>query len=164
MKTKVFIITVLFFTFCFPLNCFANPISLWDSPEYLAATIMEALVASSVVDFVVLWIGYLIIRRLNVYEGWTFFKYFILVVIGGFIIDVVAAVFPIMLINIYFEEPYIEPVIICLTAGVLLYFYNSCLSKKFFKLENYQARVIGVVMAILTNPVIAAKLLEMVLK
>ena len=128
----------------------------------MIATIVELLI-NAAVDFAALWIGYLIIRNLKVYKGRKFFKYYILVVIGGFIIDYVGMILPRLLtgsFNYAVESNIQYALILGLTIGVLLFFYNSFLSKQFFKLENYQAAVIGLLMAILTNPVVYNMLLD----
>jgi hypothetical protein len=153
MKTKLFI-SVLFCTFCFSNLCFANPIATFPSlGGTFALSTWKALTIDCAADFTALATAYLVIRKSRTIVSLVFLPYFGLVFIGGIIIDIVSII-PANLATSIIPELY--SLWIFLSAGLLLYFYNGFLSKKFIKIETNQARVVGVVMGILTNPLIGS--------
>jgi hypothetical protein len=154
MKTKLFI-AIMLFTFCSSSACFANPIVVSPFGSLFTAQSGEALLINLIVDFIALLLGYLIIRQAKGLLSLRFLPYLGLVFGGGIIIDVVSNI-PSALFFYLFPSAIMEldRLIFFLSAGLFLYLYNGFLSKKFQELEGNQARVIGVVMGILTNPMI----------
>jgi len=154
MKTKLFI-AIMLFTFCFSTTCFANPIVVSPFEGIFTVQTGRALLINLIADFVALLAGYLVIRKVKGLLAFRFLYYWGVVFVGGIIIDIFAPIVPVAIIG--FLLPTImklDTLVMFLFAGWILYLYNSFLSKKFQKLEGNQARVIGVVMGILTNPVI----------
>jgi len=156
MKTKLLIVTV-FLVFCFSGSCLANPVTPFPSlGGTFAINTWSALLIDGVVDFLALLIGYLIIRNTRAMASFVFLPYFGLVFLGGIIIDI-ASVIPVVICS--FLLPSVDGLNmleVFIFAGLLLYLYNGFLSKKFLKLEGNQTRVIGIVMGILTNPLIGS--------
>lgn len=145
----------MLFTFCFSTTCFANPIVVSPFGNLFTAKTGNALLINLIVDFIVLLAGYLIIGQAKGLLALRFVPYLGLVVIGGIVIDVVSDIPPALLSHlcpsVIIE---LDSLMFFLSAGLFLYLYNGFLSKKFQDLEGNQARVIGVVMGILTNPMI----------
>jgi hypothetical protein len=154
VKTKLYFATVLLVLY-FSSTCFADPIVIFSSPTFggsFVPGIGLALVIDCGADLVALLLGYLVIRRVRALVSLRFLPYFGLVVLGGVIIDVVS----LFTAGIFFDLlPYGMHVLGgFIFVGLFFYLYNGFLSKKFFNLEDNQARVIGVVMGILTNPLV----------
>jgi hypothetical protein len=162
MKTKVIIVTMLII-FCPFSACFANPITPFPSfGGTFTINMYYALVIDCLADFIALLLAYLVIRNVQAAVKVKFLPYWALVVLGGIIIDAVSPV-PTIVISFLFLPPQgLDLLIGFISAGAILYFYNGFLSKKFFKLEDNQARVIGTVMGILTNPVVGWLFLDAV--
>jgi hypothetical protein len=156
MKARLAFATFLFMvSFCGV--CLANPVVVFQFPSFggeFGPGVGHALIIDCAADFIVLLLGYLIIKNIRVLTSLKFLPYFGVVFIGGIIIDFVSP-FPVAIS--FFLPPYgdsLDKLGVFICAGLLLYFYNGFVSKKFFKLESNQARVIGIVMAILTNPLV----------
>lgn len=105
----------------------------------------SALTIDCLVDFIVLLIGYSIVRKISVIISWKFLLYFIFVVLGGLVIDAIG------LLTI---EWAIGFVLLGVVPLLLLFLYNWFLSRKYFGLTHGRAVVIGILMAAFTNPLI----------
>jgi len=156
MKTKL-LITIVFLVLCVSGECLANPVVIFQIPSFgggFAVNAGYAIIIDCVADFTALLIGYFIINKIRVVASWKFLQCFGMVLVGGIIIDFVSLI-PIAILNFLFlpaDDFGKLGFFIC--AGFLLYLYNYMLSKRFLKNEATQAQVIGIVMAILTNPVL----------
>jgi hypothetical protein len=105
-----------------------------------------------IADFTLLLIGYLVIKEIRSIARLAFLPYFGLVFVGGIVIDTIALI-PAFICSLLLP-PDLGTLAFFICTGVLLYFYNYFLSKKFFKLKHDQAVVIGILMGILTNPAV----------
>jgi uncharacterized membrane protein YadS len=105
-----------------------------------------------IADFTLLLIGYLVIKEIRSVARLAFLPYFGLVFVGGIVIDTIALI-PAFICSLLLP-PDMGMLAFFICTGLLLYFYNYFLSKKFFKLKHDQAVVIGVLMGILTNPAV----------
>jgi hypothetical protein len=150
MKNRL-LFTVLMLFLCADA-CNANPVGLGfpQGGKYSIATNV-GLMINAATDFIVLFLGFLITKNIKTVLTWKFLPYFLIVFWGGFIIDVVAIV-PVKLYFMFLPTSNVSILILFVVAGLLLYVFNSWLSDLFFDLENYQKVVIGLAMALLTNP------------
>jgi hypothetical protein len=155
MKIRIFIV-VSFLIFYFSDACLANPIIAFPSfGGTFTFNTGYALLIDCLSDFIVLFLAYLVIRKVRILICLKFLVYLVFVFIGGIIIDAVSSFFlAIIFMSLSSSSQGLDILIFFIFVGLLLYFYNSFLSKKFFNLENNQAKIIGTVMALLTNPVI----------
>lgn len=151
MRTKIFLISVVLL---FAGICQANPIVVGVpyGGKYALGTSL-GLTINFVVDFIALCFGFLIIKNIKAIATWRFLPYLLIVFLGGIVLDVLA-ILPIKLFFYFIPIENLGMFIIFLVAGILLYIFNSWLSEKFFDLEDAQKITIGIVMALLTNPVI----------
>ena len=156
MKIKL-LITIIFLVLCSSGDCLANPVIVFQLPSFgggFATNAGYAIIIDCVADFTALLLGYLIIKKIIIAVSWKFLLYFGLVFIGGIIIDFISLI-PTLVLS-FISSPGSDFGILgfFVCAGFLLYFYNYILAKRFMIIEATQARVIGIVMAILTNPVL----------
>lgn len=96
-------------------------------------------------DFIVLFIGFAVIKKIGIIASWRFVPYFVLVVLGGLLIDSIG----LLTINTS-----IGTILFGLLPLFLLFLYNWILSKVFFAIRAGRAIVIGILMAVLTNPLL----------
>jgi hypothetical protein len=152
VKTKIFLI--VFISMLAAGVCCANPIVVGVpyGGKYALATNL-GLMINLASDFVALFLGFLIIKNVKAIATWKFLPYCLIVFFGGIILDVIA-ILPIKLFFYLIPIENLGIFLIFLVAGILLYVFNSWLAEKFFDLENVEKAVIGIVMAVLTNPVI----------
>lgn len=134
--------------------CYANPIVVGVpyGGEYALGTNLGLLV-NFVADFIALCVGFLIIKKIKAIATWRFLPYLLIVFFGGIVLDVMA-ILPVKLFFIFIPIENSSIAILFLVAGLFLYLFNSWLSEKFFDLDVSEKIVIGLVMAILTNPII----------
>jgi hypothetical protein len=156
MKARLLIAT--FFLVLCPSNyCLANPVIVFQLPSFgggIALNAGYAFIIDCAADFIVLLLGYLVIKKIKVTASWKFLLYYGLVLIGGIVIDFVSLI-PIGILSFFLlSRSDYDKLGFFICAGFLIYFYNYMLSKRFFRIEANQAHVIGIVMAILTNPII----------
>jgi hypothetical protein len=152
MKINIFLIAVLFVLLAG--NCYANPIVI--GPPHIGMFYDNAgvgLVIDLAADCAALCIGYLIIKKIRALIRWRFLPYLIMVFLGGIIIDILTFI-PSGFFIVLFHADFICFFMLFLTAGFFLYLFNSWLAEKLFKVELKEKIVIGIVMALLTNPVI----------
>lgn len=155
MKTKLMFLACLF-VLCLHNVCFANPVFIFQLPSFGGSFNISpwwyAIPIDCIADFISLLIGYLVIKEIRSVTRLAFLPYFGLVFVGGIVIDAIALI-PAFICSLLLP-PDLGMLALFICAGLLLYFYNYFLSKKFFKLRRDQATVIGVLMGILTNPVV----------
>jgi hypothetical protein len=134
--------------------CRANPIMVGmpSGGKYSLAT-NTGLAINLAADFVALCLGFLAIKNIKAVATWRFVPYFVIVFFGGIVIDVISIV-PIKLFFMFTSAGNMGMLVLFLLAGLFLYIYNSWLSELFFDLELSEKIIIGIVMALLTNPVI----------
>jgi hypothetical protein len=134
--------------------CYANPIVVGVpyGGEYTLGTNLGLLI-NLAADFIALCAGFLIIKKVGTVATWRFLPYFLIVFFGGIVLDVMA-ILPIKFFFFFIPIENSGIVILFLVAGLFLYLFNSWLSEKFFDLEVGEKIVIGLVMALLTNPII----------
>ncbi|MCE5340969.1 MAG: hypothetical protein LLF92_07565 [Planctomycetaceae bacterium] len=152
MKLEKYFIVVLFLL-CVG-SCYANPIIM--PPPKMGMYSFETkagLIINFVADFAAISIGYWIAREIRRLFCRRFFPYIVMVFLGGIIIDIIA-VFPFKVFFYIFQEKVQSIMVLFLTAGLLLYLFNSWLAEKLFEVELKEKIIIGLVMALLTNPVI----------
>jgi hypothetical protein len=152
MKIKILLIAVIFALLAG--NCYANPIVI-GVPHMgkLSLGTSLGLMINFIADFIALCLGYLLIKKIGTLVCWKFLLYIGMVFLGGIIIDVLAII-PFQVLFFLMPIEKLSMLILFLLAGLLLYLFNSWLSEKLFNLEIKEKIVIGIVMALLTNPVI----------
>jgi hypothetical protein len=152
MKIKISLISVL--SLLFAGICYANPIVV--GPPDLGVFSFNTklgLMINLVADFTAICIGYLIIKRIRTLVCWRFLVYLGMVFLGGVIIDVLTFV-PCAVFFFFDPQAKVGMIMLFFLAGMFLYLFNSWLSEKIFDLELSEKVIIGLVMALLTNPVI----------
>jgi hypothetical protein len=113
-----------------------------------------ALIIDFVSDFVVLLFGYIVVKKIHVIATWKFVPYFVMVFIGGLVIDILS----VASIDFLSFHKFIhggDGWLLFLIAGLFLFLFNSLLSKRFLKLEICQAAIVGLAMALFTNPILS---------
>jgi hypothetical protein len=134
--------------------CYANPIVIGPpSAGKFALSTNLGLVIDFAADLVALFVGFLLIKNIKVVVTWKFLPYFLMVFLGGLIIDVMA-ILSIQVFSFMLPMENVTILVLFLVAGLFLYLFNSWLSEKVFDLDITEKAVIGIVMAVLTNPVI----------
>jgi hypothetical protein len=144
-----------FFVLCLHNVCFANPVIIFQLPSFggfFTISPWYAILIDCIADFILLLIGYLVIKEVRFVVRFAFLPYFGLVFVGGIVIDTIALI-PAFICNLFLPSD-VGMLALFICTGLLLYFYNYFLSKKFFKLQPDQAAVIGVLMGILANPAV----------
>ncbi|GEM_PF-5693026 len=152
MKAKIYFPAVLFLL-CVGI-CYANPIVM--PPPKMGMYSFETktgLMINFAADFTAVCIGYLIAREIRRLYCRRFFSYIMMVFLGGIIIDMIA-VFPFRVFFYIFQEKDESLIFLFLTAGLLLYLFNSWLAERIFNVYPREKIIIGLTMALLTNPVI----------
>jgi len=155
MKTRLVFLACLFVLFLHNV-CFANPVVIFQLPSFggsFAISPWYAIPIDCIADFTSLLIGYLVIKEIRSVARFAFLPYFGLVFVAGFVIDTIALI-PTFICSLFLPSDGSVMLALFICAGLLLYFYNYFLSKRFFKLQHDQATVIGVLMGILTNPAV----------
>jgi hypothetical protein len=154
MKTRMIFLACLF-VFCLHNVCFANPFFVFRLPSFgglFDVNPWYAVLIDCIVDFISLLIGYLVVKEVRYVARVAFLPYFGLVFVGGIVADAIAMVPAFIFALLLPADLGMLAFFVC--TGLLLYFYNYFLSKKFFKLQRDQAIVIGVLIGILTNPAV----------
>jgi hypothetical protein len=148
---KLVVIILIFFI---AAVCPANPIvvGMPSGGKYSLAT-NTGLAINLAADFIALCLGFFVIKNIKAVATWRFVPYFVIVFFGGIVIDVIAIV-PVKLFFMFTAAGNMGMLILFLLAGLFLYIYNSWLSELFFDLELSEKIIIGIIMALLTNPVI----------
>jgi hypothetical protein len=162
MKTKVLHLAFLFLMLI-SSSCLANPIVVYQFPSFGGEFVLNpglALAIDFVSDLVVLVLAYLVLRNIRILYTWRFLPYLGTVYVGGIIIDSISVV-PVAILGFVLPGEVLNRLLVFICAGLLLYFYNYFLAKRFIKLDKNQARVVGIIMAILTNPVVGGLLVGM---
>lgn len=152
MKLKAYFVAI-WFLLCVG-SCYANPIIM--PPPKMGIYSFETktgLLINFIADFTAISIGYLIAREIRRLYCRRFFSYIVMVFLGGIIIDIIA-VFPFRAFFYIFQKKDESLIFLFLTAGLLLYLFNSWLAEKLYDVELKEKIIIGLVMALLTNPVI----------
>lgn len=108
------------------------------------------IISNFLINAIILSVVYIILKKAFLLKSLKFWDYIILVTIGGFLIDFIFVVG-----NYYLS--YLAWIFIIITSLVLL-IYNYYLSKMFFKPTSREALLVGLVMGILTNPIIGVSL------
>ena len=142
-------------------SSFANPIpsSYRDTPQVFFMT----MVFNIVVDFLAIYLGFSLIKKIQLIKSRKFLTYLAMVVIGGFFID---EVFTYIIIPISetleiwffrsFEGLLTIPIVFIISSFIpvlfLLLFYNRILSEYFFKISKEESLVVGLTIGIITNP------------
>ena len=140
MKRSLFIGTVVFLIQLTSNTCLANPMPLFPYDPVEAAT--QAVALDTIVDLAVLGFTFACLGLVYHLKTGRFWGYFVWVVIGGLLIDVFGlALFPGALTSF-------------VSIFIALTIFNALLSGGFLKLRFRQALVIGLVMGLLTNPVL----------
>ena len=153
---KGLLFTSCFFILCLHNVCFANPVVVFQLPSFggfLTMTFWQGLLVDCVADFIVLLIGYLIIKEIRCFSKLAFLPYFGLVLVGGIIFDTIAII-PTVIFGLSSSSDWLAIVAFFICPVLLLYFFHYFLSKRFFKLRPVQAKVIGILMGVLTNPAV----------
>lgn len=154
MKTKLLFLACLF-VLCLHNVCFANPVLIFRLPSFGGSFDVSpwyAIPIDCIADFTSLLIGYLVIKEVRSVARFAFLPYFGLVFVAGIVIDTIALI-PAFICSLFLPSD-VGMLALFICTGLLLYFYNYFLSKRFFKLQHDQAAVIGVLMGILTNPAV----------
>jgi len=148
------IISIFFLIILFSDLCYANPIVIGiPNTGKFSLDTGTGLMINFAADFLAVFIGYMIIKKIKTLFNWRFLPYLAFVFLGGIIIDILAFV-PTGFFFLIFHADHLSFLILFLLAGLFLYLFNSWLSEKLFGLELKEKIVVGFVMALLTNPVI----------
>jgi len=118
-----------------------------------------------ILNFIILLVGYLILKKISLIKSWKFLKYTFFVTLGGAIIDFGLSYFLISLLGQLWSSTIhspdqVEMRMFFLSTGIItgiigffvLGFYNYWLSKKYLNLNHKEAIVIGTIMGIFSNP------------
>jgi len=155
------ILGLLMICFIFPAKCLADmlPPPLW-APLFIPL----AFCINLIVTVFFLTIAYLVLKRGKLIISLKFLKYIFLVVVGGFLIDLIYIVpkeIIIILQERFYEPTFIEsglelfgivPIFLFLTI-LGIGFYNYWLPRKIFALNKKEAIFIGLVAAIFGSPI-----------
>lgn len=150
--TRKIIFILFLLVFCSGI-CTANPIVLIPKTGNFSLDTGTGLMINFAADFLAVCIGYLLIKKIRVLFRWRFLPYLAFVFIGGYIIDILAFI-PTGFFFLSFHADIVCFLVLFLTAGLFLYLFNSWLSQKLFALQLKEKIIIGLIIALLTNPVI----------
>jgi hypothetical protein len=141
--------TLLILLCVMPAVCLANPVAMDLGGDIMSG--LKVVFFDAVVDFFVLLVSFALVRELACLGQRKFIGYFILVVIGGLIIDGIGNT----IIDSHFaDESLVNTSIGFCIFGVGLIFYNVLLCILFFKINPKNVLFISLAMGILTNPVL----------
>lgn len=141
---------------------FSNPTPAYqeyiESKQFVNTSVLIGL--NFLINFLLLCIAYLIIKKGHLIKSWKFVGYVLLVTLWGYLIDYF--VFNKGLMLAAFKGPLYPNMklmsfvwLVTIVATFLaLAIFNYFLAKKFFKLTRKQAIFIGIWMMILTSPLI----------
>ena len=138
----------ILFTLLLTKNCLANPVIFDPVGDILK--IGGAILINSSVDFVVLAIGYALIRRFYHVLSLKFIRYLIYVIIVGFVIDAVVY----LLLNHMNIDPHMTSIPSVGFACILLAISNYILCRSFWELSRNKSAIIAMMMGLFTNPYI----------
>ena len=140
MRRSLFIGTVVLLLGLTSNTCLANPMPMF--PYDPIEAISKAVALDSLVDLAVLAVTFACLGLFWWLKTGRFWAYFLFVVIGGLLIDLFGV----------FLFPTDMGSFVSIFIGLAI--FNALLSGGFFKLPFRKALVIGVVMGLLTNPVL----------
>lgn len=166
--SKIWIVILFFSILIVPLKCLGDilmPPPIVISLLYYPPLILIILGINLVINFFLLAICYLILRKGVPIMSWKFLRYVFFVSVGGFLIDLIYAIPKISLearlVPSAMEIGQIDwaltienflPVFLFLTV-IGLALFNYWLSKKYFHLNKKEAIFIGLVIGILGGPI-----------
>lgn len=142
------LVALIMLLICFEKNVYANPIPITPQP------IINPFIIDFVVDAIVLLIILYVIKEFKHINAIKIFEYIIVVYLNGILCDIISII-PVCIISGSNLVPNILIIVIFFCIGaLLLYLSNFYISRVFFKMEYRKGVIIGLVMAIVTNPII----------
>jgi hypothetical protein len=137
MNKKITFLILLTFALS-PLICSADMVIPTSAFGY-------AFVVNFLVNGIVLLISYAIFKAISSIKIWKFLIYIVIVTVIGGLID---------LAGFFLTGSFRSYYLMGFSIGVLLFLFNYLFAMLFMRLSNIKSLLVGLIMAIFTNPVI----------